>query len=77
MSQRLGMADGRCFTIGTSAQLFNDHMMVSNKIPLQDNYSFRNLLQKLGPKILDVAPIRRKGPCITCNEPLLVVKNTY
>jgi hypothetical protein len=77
MSQRLGMADGRCFTIGTSAQLFNDHMMKSNGIQLQDNYSYRLLLQQQGPKILDVPPIKRKGPCISCNQPLLVVKNTY
>ena len=77
MSQRLGMADGRCFTIGTAAQLFNDHMMKSNGIQLQDNYSYRMLLQQQGPKILDVPPIKRKGPCISCNQPLLIVKNTY
>tara|TARA_R110002074_G_scaffold186681_1_gene352078 strand:- start:380 stop:595 length:216 start_codon:yes stop_codon:yes gene_type:complete len=71
------MADGRCFTIGTSAQLFNDHVMKTNDIPLQDNYSYRLLLQQKGPKILDVPPIARKGPCISCNKPLLIVKNTY
>jgi len=27
MSQRLGMADGRCFTVNTSAQLFNNYVM--------------------------------------------------
>jgi hypothetical protein len=77
MSQRLGMADGRCFTIGTAATLFNDHVALKNGLMLQDNYSFRNLLQKAGPAILDVAPIKRQGPCIQCNQPLLVVKNTY
>ena len=77
MSQRLGMADGRCFTIGTSARLFNDYMMESNGIGAQDNYSFRQLLQQKGPALLDVAPIKREGPCITCNTPLLNVNKTY
>ena len=30
MSQRLGMADGRCFTINSSAQLFNNYVMKQN-----------------------------------------------
>jgi len=77
MSERLGMADGRCFTIGTAATLFNDHVALSNGLILQDNYSYRKLLQKMGPAILDVAPIKRQGPCPTCDQPLLVVKNTY
>ena len=75
MSERLGMADGRCFTIHTASTLFNDHVMLQNKIIPQDNYSYRKLLQKMGPKLLK--PLDREGPCITCNEPLLKVKNTY
>ena len=38
MSQRLGMADGRCFTINSSAQLTNDYVMKQNGIAYQDNY---------------------------------------
>ena len=32
MSQRLGMADGRCFTINSSAQLTNNYLMEQNGI---------------------------------------------
>ena len=46
MSQRLGMADGRCFTINSSAQLFNNYVMKQNGITFEDNYSYRQLLQK-------------------------------
>ena len=46
MSQRLGMADGRCFTVQSSIQLLNNHIMKNNGISLEDNYSFRQLLLK-------------------------------
>ena len=52
MSQRLGMADGRCFTVNSSAQLFNNYVMKQNSIPFEDNYSYRQLLQKQGPELL-------------------------
>ena len=32
MSQRLGMADGRCFTINNSSMLYNDFLMTQNGI---------------------------------------------
>ena len=69
------MADGRCFTIHTSAQLFNDYIMDQNGVPVQDNYRFRKMLQQKGPEILK--PLERKGPCINCDEPLLNVSGTY
>lgn len=88
MSQRLGMADGRCFTINTASRLINDHIMKTNGIPYQDNYRYRLLLQQMGPSAL--APVenrQRVGPpepstnfinqCQTCNTPLLKVPNTY
>ena len=75
MSERLGMADGRCFTIHTSAQLFNDYIMDQNGVPVQDNYSFRKMLQQKGPEILK--PLERQGPCINCDKPLLNVSGTY
>ena len=75
MSERLGMADGRCFTVHSASTLFNDYVMNQNKIIPQDNYSFRKLLQKEGPRLLD--PLNRKGDCITCNEPYLKINNTY
>ena len=38
MSQRLGMADGRCYTMNKSSQIINDHIMEKNGIKFQDNY---------------------------------------
>ena len=86
MSQRLGMADGRCFTIGTSAQLLNDYVMKTNGIQYQDNYSYRQLLQKQGPQIVQQIqqlqnvgqvqrPINFVHQCQSCNKPLLKMPN--
>lgn len=82
MSQRLGMADGRCFTISTSSQLLNDYVMGSNGVPLADNYSYRKLLQQKGPEIVrDIHAMQKSGGnaphCQSCNKPLLKVPNTY
>ena len=88
MSQRLGMADGRCFTIGTSAQLLNDYVMKSNGIQYQDNYSYRQLLQKQGPQLVQqIQNLQNVGQqsrpnnfvnqCQSCNTPLLKVPDTY
>ena len=41
MSQRLGMADGRCFTINSSSQLYDNYIMKENAISFVDDYSFR------------------------------------
>ena len=75
MSERLGMADGRCFTINTASTLFNDHMMKTNGIMFQDNYGFRQLLQSKGPALME--PLVTKEKCPQCNQALLSVKNTY
>ena len=52
MSQRLGMADGRCFTVNSSNQLLNNYLMKQNGITFEDNYSFRKILQQKGPELL-------------------------
>ena len=79
MSQRLGMADGRCFSIGTANQLLNDYVMQKNGIQYQDNYQYRQLLQKQGPQL--VTKIQEaeqgKGPCNTCDKPLLKMPGIY
>ena len=78
MSQRLGMADGRCFTINTSAQLLNNYVMKKNNISFEDNYSYRQLLQKQGPGLLSqVQAEQGKDNCNTCDKPLLKVPNIY
>lgn len=50
MSERYGMADGRCITEFTSNRLYNDEIMMKNKIAFQDNYSYRSFLQSKGPE---------------------------
>lgn len=88
MSQRLGMADGRCFTISTANSLLNDYMMSQNGINYEDNYTYRRLLQQKGPEILtDIMNMQKSGApdnqsnfvnqCQSCNTPLLRVPNTY
>ena len=78
MSHRLGMADGRCFTVQSSAQLLNNHIMKSNGISLEDNYSFRQLLQKPGPTVMDPVQAQQgSGKCITCDTPLLKTPSAY
>jgi len=88
MSQRLGMADGRCFTIGTASRLLNDYVMKTNNIAYEDNYSYRQLLQKMGPEVVSnienkqhVGQIARPNnyinQCQSCDVPLLKVPNTY
>ena len=51
MSQRLGMADGRCFTVNSSSQLYNNYLMKTNGVSYEDNYSYRKLLQTKGPAL--------------------------
>lgn len=92
MSQRLGMADGRCFTINTSNRLINDYLMNQNNISLENNYQYRKLLQKMGPDFLKAIEQQQKsGPrdldrgsksnhvnqCQSCDTPLLKVPDTY
>ena len=89
MSQRLGMADGRCFTIGTSSLLLNDFIMKANGIDYQNNYAYRKFLQANGPSVIsDIEQIQMRNQtrqqnrnfvnqCQSCNVPLLKVPNTY
>ena len=88
MSQRLGMADGRCFTINTASRLINDYVMKTHGIPYQDNYTYRQLIQQQGPAVVQqienlqhVGQVQRPNnfvnQCQSCNRPLLKVPNTY
>ena len=78
MSQRLGMADGRCFTLNSSAQLLNNYVMKQNNISFEDNYSYRQRLQKQGPQLLSqVHDQQGKANCNTCDVPLLKMPDIY
>ena len=78
MSQRLGMADGRCFTMNSSAQLFNNYIMKQNNISFEDNYSSGPLRQKQGPQVMSqVQELQGKTNCNNCNVPLLKMPDIY
>jgi len=68
MSQRLGMADGRCFTIHSGSQLLNNYLMQQNKISFEDNYSYRKLLQKQGPELLNKMQEQSRATCDPCDR---------
>jgi hypothetical protein len=50
MSTRLGMGDGRCFTVFDSTRLYNDMIMKKQDIAYEDNLSYRRYLQEKGPE---------------------------
>lgn len=83
MSQRMGMADGRCFTINSASKLVNNYLMNANGISYVDNYSYRRLLQQKGPEILDsIQGKQQTAPngsplCQSCNVPLLKMSHIY
>jgi hypothetical protein len=75
MSERIGMADGRCYTINTASKLFNDYVMTNHKIYYEDNYSYRKLLQQKGPELL--ANDTKISGCNLCHKPLIQVPDIY
>lgn len=54
MSQRIGMADGRCITSFDSNRITNDTIMSMNSIQFQDNWSYRAFLQAKGPDAISL-----------------------
>jgi len=70
MSQRYGMADGRCITEFTSNRIYNDALMARKNIPFQDNYKYRATLQAEGPDSLNL-PLKNAA-CNTCQITPLV-----
>lgn len=88
MSQRLGMADGRCFTVYTANTLLNEYVMSRNGISYENNYAYRQLLQSKGPEIVEqIQGYQKVGPkginpnginmCQSCDVPLLKVPSLY
>ena len=85
MSQRLGMSDGRAFTIYSSNQLINDKIMSDNGIAYPLNYQYRQLISRMGPEMLNsITGLQRVGPvpansinrCFSADVPLLKVPKT-
>lgn len=52
MSQRIGMADSRCFTDFVSSRIMNDTIMAKNGVEFQDNRAYRSLIQNSEPSAL-------------------------
>ena len=73
MSQRIGMADGRCFTNNNSSTLYNDYIMSKNGIKYEDNYSFRKLLQEKGTDVIEKVE-NGDAPCGACHSTLNLSK---
>jgi hypothetical protein len=67
MSQRIGMANGRCITSYDSGRIMNDVIMAQNSIDYQNNYKYRMFLQSQGPDALNLpfqnAACRTGGGC--------------
>jgi hypothetical protein len=72
MSQRLGMADGRCFTVNNSSKLYNDYLMEKNGIRFEDNYSYRKFLQRNGPQVVKTE--KSVEPCGMCDSTINLSK---
>lgn len=86
MSQRLGMADGRCFTINNANSLVNDYIMKQNNIQYADNYAYRKYLQQKGPDALNELMKEQQSmdnssnsvnKCMSCDSPLLKLSDIY
>jgi hypothetical protein len=72
MSQRYGMADGRCITEFTSSRIMNDQFMAENNIAFQDNYKYRTLLQEKGP---DAFSLPIKNAACRTGQVVVLVEN--
>ena len=60
MSQRLGMADGRCFTINYSNELLTEMIAKNAGLNILDSYKVRQFFQN---KDDIVEPYLQKGSC--------------
>jgi hypothetical protein len=52
MSQRIGMADGRCLTFNQSNKLLTDDLMKSLGLAPENNSRFREMIQDRGPNVI-------------------------
>jgi hypothetical protein len=70
MSERIGMADGRCITSFDSNRIMQDILMYKEGIAFQDNYKWRAFLQSKGPEALSL-PLKNAA-CRSCGSKVLV-----
>ena len=72
MSERIGMADGRCITSFDSNRIMNDMLMFKEGIAFQDNYKWRAFLQSKGPEALSL-PL--KNAACRSNSPKVLAED--
>ena len=72
MSQRIGMADGRCITSFDSNRIMTDAIMKSKSIDTYDNYKFRQVAQEKGPEAFNL-PLQNAA-CRATSVQVLVEK---
>ena len=70
MSERIGMADGRCITSFDSNRIMNDMLMSKEGIAFQDNYKWRAFLQSKGPEALSL-PLKNAACRTAACKPLV------
>ena len=70
MSERIGMADGRCITSFDSNRIMNDMLMAKEGIAFQDNYKWRAFLQSKGPEALSL-PLKNAACHTAACKPLV------
>ena len=71
MSERIGMADGRCITSFDSSRIMNDMIMAKNKIEFQDNWNYRAFLQSKGPDAINLPLQNAACRGASCASPLV------
>jgi hypothetical protein len=70
MSERIGMADGRCITSFDSNRIMQDMLMSKEGIAFQDNYKWRAFLQSKGPEALSL-PLKNAACGAGVRKPLV------
>lgn len=70
MSQRMGMADGRCLTSYESSKIMNDTLMLKQGIAFQDNYRYRTYLQNTSLEGLNL-PLKNAACRTSLPKPLV------
>lgn len=65
MSQRIGMADGRCITDFVGSRIQFDYLKAKQGIAMDDNNKFRMVLQEKGEEVvgLPICNAACRGPC--------------
>ena len=70
MSQRIGMADGRCITEVDSNRIMFDYLKTQSHFGIYDNNKYRMYLQEKGPDAFNL-PIQNAACRESCGMKLM------